>query len=295
MTTITPDANPPGLRAALREFLLDQVGRLERFEYVTVGSPSAPFTALEVGRTESGVLEVRVPPRLPQTPLPVPKRTSLVDAGFRSADPAQPMEPWVIEASDPERAIGIAVDTLRTVFDVQLGDTINLVHGSHQAAFEAARQLEELRGHVGALLTDFIGHRPEQDTDGDFIYATDHVRVVVAPRVVPGAFAVVRIIAITNAGITVSPELGLFLARLNFGLVFGRFALDAQHEAIWFDESLLGEQLTAEQLQFTITTVARTAGEWAGRLQQMFGGHTQSDIHAADHDAAHKPGTSGYL
>jgi hypothetical protein len=105
----------------------------------------------------------------------------------------------------------------------------------------------------------------------------------------------VRIIAITNSGVTVSPELGLFLARLNFGLVFGRFALDAQHQSIWFDESLLGENLTSEQLRFTITMVAETAGEWAGRLKQMFGGHVHGDIPAVDHHSAQKPGTGGYL
>ena len=295
MTSTTPEEEPAELSRKLHEFLLDQIGRLDPFEFVMVGSPTSPFVALEVGRTESDGFEVRVPPRLPERPLPVPKRTRLVEAGFRSVDPAEPLEPWVVSVADAAAAIDVASSALRDVFDAQVGETINLLHGSHRAEHDADQQLQELRQHVETLLTEFIGHRPERDSDDDFVYPTDHVRVIVAPRVVAGACAVVRIIAITNAGVTVSPELGLFLARLNFGLVFGRFALDAQHHAIWFDESLLGEHLSAEQLQFTITTVAQTAGEWAGRLKHMFGGQTDGDIGVAVHDAAPKPGTGGYL
>lgn len=295
MSTTQPEPGHAAHPDAIRKFLLDQIGRLDRFEFVTVGSPRTPFTVLEVVRTEAGTLEVRVPPRLPQTPLDVPKRAKLLEAGFSSADPAQPFEPWVVVAADPDAAIDMAVSTLRTVFDVDIGEAINVLHGSHRAAHEAAQQLQEMRQRLQGMLTEFIGHVPEQDGDGDFIYRTEHVRVIVAPRVVPDAFAVVRIIAITNLGVAVSPELGLFLARLNFGLVFGRFALDAQHQSIWFDESLLGENLTSEQLRFTITMVANTAGEWAGRLQQLFGGHVHGDILADDRDAAQKPGTGGYL
>jgi hypothetical protein len=71
--------------------------------------------------------------------------------------------------------------------------------------------------------------------------------------------------------------------------------LDARHQAIWFDESLLGDNLTEEQLRFTILTVAQTAGEWAGRLQQMFGGRVHRELPSADRNGAEKPGTGGYL
>jgi hypothetical protein len=124
------------------------------------------------------------------------------------------------------------------------------------------------------------------------------VHVMVAPRVAPAGPAVVRVFAITNVGVSVTPELGLFLARLNFGLTFGRFALDAEHRSIWFDETLLGDQFTDEELRFTIQVVASTADQWDDRLKQMFGGATYEEVLGGRtvHPAPPtKPGQGGYL
>jgi hypothetical protein len=101
---------------------------------------------------------------------------------------------------------------------------------------------------------------------------------MVAPRAAPGGQIVVRVFAITNVGVNVAPDLGLFLAGLNFGLMFGRFALDAEHHAIWFDETLLGEQFREEELRFAIRMVASTADGWDDRLKQMFGGATYQEV-----------------
>jgi hypothetical protein len=143
-----------------------------------------------------------------------------------------------------------------------------------------------------------LAHRPEQDEDGDYLVPRDDVRVVVAPRVAPGGPAVVRVFAITNVGVSVTPELGLLLARLNFGLMFGRFALDAEHRAIWFDETLLGDPFSDEELRFTIQVVATTADQWDDRLKQMFGGATYQEVLTgrAGHQAPPvKPGHGGSL
>jgi hypothetical protein len=80
--------------------------------------------------------------------------------------------------------------------------------------------------------------------------------------------------------------------------MFGRFALDAEHASIWFDESLLGSQLTDEQLRFTLKIVAATADEWDDRLKQMFGGATYQDVfkkRAVGTPPPTKPGVGGYL
>jgi hypothetical protein len=148
------------------------------------------------------------------------------------------------------------------------------------------------------VLTEMAKHRPEQDEDGDYLLPIGDVRVTVAPRVAPGGPVIVRVFAITNVGVTVAPELGLFLARLNFRLMFGRFALDAEHAAIWFDETLLGDQLSDEALRFTVGIVVSTADEWHNRLQQMFGGATYQQV--LQGNATHgtppiKPGSGGYL
>ena len=73
-------------------------------------------------------------------------------------------------------------------------------------------------------------------------------------------------------------ELGLFLARLNFGLTFGRFALDAERGAIWFDEAILGEEFREEELRFAVQMVSTTADQWDDRLKQMFGGAKYQEV-----------------
>ena len=67
------------------------------------------------------------------------------------------------------------------------------------------------------------------------------------------------------------------LARMNFGLMFGRFALDVEHNAIWFDETLLGEEFTDEGLRFAVRVVALTADEWDDRFKRQFGGVTYQE------------------
>jgi hypothetical protein len=75
--------------------------------------------------------------------------------------------------------------------------------------------------------------------------------------------------------------------------MFGRFALDAENHAIWFDETLLGDDVSDRQLRFAIEMVAHTAEEWSGRLQHMFGGHTHHEARTSQ--STTKPGTAGYL
>ena len=124
--------------------------------------------------------------------------------------------------------------------------------------------------------------------------------MTVAPRATPTGQIVICIFAITNVAVSVAPELGLFLARMNFNLMFGRFALDAEHRSIWFDESILGEQFREEELRFAIHVVASTADEWDDRLKQMFGGATYQEVLAGRTAEAPPPikpgqGTGRYL
>ena len=291
------DSTSGPLSELAHSFVVDQVTRLGPHEFVAIGFSTAPLVAMEIGRTASRELEVRVPSRLLAAPLSGSMRTKLVQAGFESTNPASPLEPWIRSVADVETATQDAVMTLGDVFGVAIDDTINLVHGSNQAQHEAAQRLDELRTQVESQLTAIVGHQPTMDPEGDFICTLNHIQVIVAPRVAPGAIPLVRVIAVTNTDVNVGSELGLMLARLNFGLMFGRFALDVEHGAILFDETLLGDEITADQLLFTINVVAQTASEWDARFQQMFGGRTHKDFEEAERQAITKPGhnASPYL
>ena len=296
MSVSTPEARPASLSTTTTEFLRGQINALTAFDYIAISANQAPLSPLEVTRTETGGFEVRVPPRHPLTPIPAAKRSRLVELGFHCDDPSSPLSPWIHAVLDADTAIGVLASTLREIVETELDDAVNIIHGSHRAEHESEVRLEELRARIEPMLTDILGHMPEQDAEGDYVMPLLGVNVIVAPRVVPDAISLVRVLAITNLGVSVGPELGLVLARLNFGMTFGRFVLDAEHEAIWFDETLLGESVTDEQMRFTVKIVAETATRWDGLLKQMFGGMTVADIEeGARRHTAPKPGTGGYL
>jgi hypothetical protein len=280
-------------------FFQSEVEALEPFGFVVLGPAGAPLHGVEVTRREDGRLEVRVPGRPPILPaLGLAERSALHERGFTCSDPADPLQPWVHEVGDAAAAVALAQRVLVEVFAEKPDAPVDVLHGSHKAEHEARMRLAEVRGRVERVLTGLLSRRPEQDEDGDYLIPRGDVRVVVAPRVAPGGPAVVRVFCITNVGVSVTPELGLLLARLNFGLMFGRFALDAEHQSIWFDETLLGDQVSDEELRFTIQVVATTADQWDDRMKQMFGGSTYQEVLAGrvgQQPPLIKPGQGGYL
>jgi hypothetical protein len=265
--------------AIRRSFLVAEAEALAPFDALVVAPAGEPLQMVEMTRAEDGRLEVRVPGRPPIVPpLAVAIRSALRDRGFASQDAADPTQPWVRGVESAAAAVDLAQQLLVDVFG-QKGDVaLDVTHGSHRAEHETQQKLAALRERIERVLAEQIGRTPERDRDGDYVLAIGGVQVQVAPRAGFGVPLVVRVFAVTNVGVTVSPDLGLFLARLNFGLMFGRFALDAEHAAIWFDETLLGDQFTDEALRFTIKVVASTADEWDDRLKQMFGGATHHEI-----------------
>jgi hypothetical protein len=281
----------------LTSYLHSEVEGLEALEFLAVAPGSNPLHAIELQRTEDGSLVVRVPGRpaiLPEHPPEV--RSALGERGFVSEDAEDRGRPWTRTVKDPEEAVAVARAVQTEVFGEKPDVKLDIVHGSHRAEHEARKKLEALRERVRGMLQE-IGPC-ESDSDGDFTLPVADVHVIVAPRVMPGGTALVRVFCITNVGVNVTPELGLFLARLNFNLMLGRFALDTEHRSIWFDESLLGDEITEELLRFTLDVVATTADEWDDRLKQMFGGATHQELllrRDASAMPSLKPGVGGYL
>lgn len=260
-------------------FLTAEIEALPPFGFVAISPSGQPLHTVEVTRLEQGALEVRVPGRpVPVPPLDPSLRSALISHGFRCEDPGNQTRAWTHGAPDETAAVRLVRTLLGEVFDEKPDVDLDVRHGSHRIEHEAAKKLEVARGRIERLVTEMLGHRPEQDDDLDYVLPVGEVHVNVAPRVTPDGQVVIRIVAITNVGFEVTPELGLFLARLNFGLMFGRFALDVANRSIWFDETLLGEDFRDEQLRTAIQVVASTADVWDDRLKQMFGGSTQQEV-----------------
>ncbi len=285
--------------APVRTFLESEVERLEAFDFVAFGPAGNPLHVVEITRREGGSLEVRVPGRPPIVPgLAEPTRALLRERGFSSEDDSDPKRPWARSASDSASAVASAFEVLTGVFGAKPDAPVDVAHGSHRAEHEARLKLERVRERVEQVLHEMLGSVPQRDGDGDYVLPLNDVHVLVAPRVIPTGDVILRVFAVTNVGVNVTPDLGLLLARLNFGLMFGRFALDAEHRSIWVDETLLGEHVSDEQLRFTIGMVASIADEWDDRLKQMFGGATYQEVLTQRSPAeapTPKPGAGGYL
>ncbi|MGH0031916.1 MAG: T3SS (YopN, CesT) and YbjN peptide-binding chaperone 1 [Myxococcota bacterium] len=262
-----------------RSFLVGEVEALEPFAFVAVAPVGRPLHFVEVMRQEGGGLEVRLPGRPPGAPaLEADVQQRLQDHGFASEDAADPRKPWTRTAGSAAEAVERLQEVLVEVFGEKPDAAFDLGHGSHEIEHQARKKLEVARTRIEGVLNEMLEKTPERDADGDYLLPIGEVHVVVAPRAAPDGQVVVRIFAITNVGFDVTPDLGLFLARLNFGLMFGRFALDAEHRSIWFDETLLGEQFREEELRFAIRMVATVADGWDDRLKQMFGGSTYQEV-----------------
>lgn len=286
--------------AAARAFLCGEVEALDAFGFVAVGPSGKPLQLVEVTRREDLGLDVRVPGRPSLLPeLSVEVRAALDERGFASEDPSDRTKPWVLAVDEAEAAVDLVQRVMTEVYGAKPDADLDMTHGSHKSDHEARQRLGAVRERIEKILVDWLGKVPEKDSDGDYLLPINDVHVMVATRIVPGGGLIVRVFAITNVGVTVAPELGLFLARLNFGLVFGRFALDEEHNSVWVDETLLGDHFSDEEFKFTVGAVASIADEWDDRLAQMFGGTTYQTVlkERSGHETPpKKPGHSaGYL
>ncbi len=270
-----------GNSEAVRTYLISEVESLEPFDLVLIAPINQPLHVAELTRTEEGALETRIPGRPPiLPPLDLTARQALSQLEFKSDDPADASQPWVRAVADAEEAVELLQRIFTEVFEEKPGVKLNIMHGSHRIEHEASQKLAIARERIETVVSDILGRRADQDDDHDYILPIGQVQINVAPRATPNGEIVVRVFAITNVGFEVTPELGLFLARLNFGMMFGRFALDTAHRAIWFDETLLGEEFREEELRFVIRMIATTADDWDDRLKQMFGGVTYQEVQA---------------
>lgn len=253
---------------ARQAFVQAQVAALQPLEFVVVGLPAPPFDAIQVRLEEAGEYVVEIAARDPSAPFADTQQKSLGDIGFSSG-----AETWVgPTVTSPAAAVDVVERVLVEVLDISPTTSIDVRHGTLREERAAEAKLASMREFIEPVLEAMLGHEAPKDTDGDYLVDLGGSRVFVAPRAAAGRPPIIRVFAITNAGLNLTADLGLFLARLNFSLAFGRFSIDTDHRAVWFDETLLGDQVTAEELTFVVHVVATTAAEWDEKIAAMFGG-----------------------
>jgi len=269
---------------------------------VVVGLSTPPFDAVQVLREEDGSYVVQLSARDETTPYSPEQITALAPLGLVPPAGGKPggwRSPDGFGPSSVDEATTLMDGVLSKVFGLAADAAVDVRHGDERDAREAAARVAAIRQTIEPVVAALSPDgKAVQDDDGDYVLELGHIRVFVAPRALPGPPPpVVRVFAITNAGVTLSSELGLFLSRLNFSLMFGRFSIDSENTSVWFDETLLGEHVTPEELRFTIEMVASTANEWDQKIASMFGGQVRSPEGEADPAAPSttKPGQGGYL
>lgn len=281
------------MAGARRDFIEDQIralGPLDLVAFVAAHDQGVVF--VEVIHDEEGDgfhAEIDGEPTLPDGAV-----EGLGSLGFTPGPPRPSL------ASSDVAALADKVESaLSGPLGVVPGSRLDVRNGSRREEVERARKLAALRVRVSALLGKML--KPglvETDADGDFTFPFQSTRVWVAPRALPGGPLVVRVLAVTNVEIEPSPALGLFLSQTNFGLPFGRFALDALRHAVWFEETLLGDFFADEELAFVVQIVASTADSFDDRIAAAFGGRVfnqPGQAGAAAEVPAQKPGAGGYL
>lgn len=284
--------------ATRRSFVEAQVASLEPLGFVVVGLPQPPFDAIQLRREENGTFAVEIAARDTAVPFTDVQAKALGELGFTVGDETW-TGPVVPSAAD---AVALLERVLAEVLAVEAGTPIDVRHGTLRDERAAEVKLAHMREFIEPVLATILGGKEApKDGDGDYIVDVQRSRVFVAPRAIPGRPAIIRVFAITNAGLNLTADLGLFLARVNFSLAFGRFSIDTDHRAVWFDETLLGDHVTEEELTFVVGVVAQTAAEWDEKIASLFGGTYRTE--GVDGGAAgqpvsptpSKPGEGGYL
>jgi len=269
------------------QFVTEQAASLAPLDFLVVTPVPDPIAAIELAHEEDGSFRATV--EFAKPPIGSDQRAALValtmtegDTAWRSADLADAAG----AAALVERILGDVLGTGATA-------AVDVDHGSRRPMVEAQRKVDAMRARIDPIVAGIVGTTPTVDKDGDYVLRIGSTEVFVSPVAVPNMPAVVRVFAITNVGVNVTPELGLFIARLNFSLMFGRFALDTDHRAVWFSETLLGEAFSDEELRFIVATVAETADGWDDRIAQMFGGFTRATLPDDEQPERPKPGQPG--
>ena len=117
---------------------------------------------------------------------------------------------------------------MRDAFEEKPDLAIDVAHGSHRPEKEAQLRFVAIRERIERVATEILGARHPR-TATAITSSRSATCTLSWPRARFRADRSSSCVRDTNAGVKVVPELGLFLARLNFGLTFGRFALDGDH------------------------------------------------------------------
>jgi Putative bacterial sensory transduction regulator len=146
---------------------------------------------------------------------------------------------------------------------------------------------EVIEGKLAQLVDKYF-----VDEHGNYVLGIESARVFIVPTWVENGSTVIRVFAITNLDVPITPELTTWLLEKNLEFVFGGFALDASEGAVWFNHNMLGDFAHPEALEATLAAVTQTADQYDDEIKSRFGGRLY--VETKD-QAVPTPATPGYL
>jgi Putative bacterial sensory transduction regulator len=149
----------------------------------------------------------------------------------------------------------------------------------------------EIRGLIEAKLAEMVDLYFTDD-HGNYVLGIASARVFIVPTWIESGSTIIRVFAITNLDVPVTPELTQWLLEKNLEFVFGGFALDGKAGAVWFNHNMLGDFAHPEQLEATLAAVAQTADQYDDEIKERFGGRLY--VETPD-ESVPIPDTPGYL
>ena len=280
-------------RAARTVFVETQIRALDRLESVRFIAPyqtGAAYVEVARGERDAYAVEVAAHPQLSDAAL-----VALQTLGFALTEGVARQS--CDGADGVERVAELVVAVLEEPVGIEFDSPLDVHHGSRRAAAELERKLTAIRDRIRPVAERAVGaDRVTQDEDGDLTFLFGSTHVWVGARVIAQSEIVVRVFALAAVDVESSPALGLFLAQANFALAIGKFSLDPVRHVVWFEEGLLGESFTDDELRRVIELVCATTDLYDDQITQLFGGRTANEVVVPAIDVSHqKPGRSGYL
>lgn len=141
-----------------------------------------------------------------------------------------------------------------------------------------AVSMAELRDRVASMVANLVGN-VQLGPGGELSFPYETTRVYVDVRPWGEGSGVVLVFAITNVGLTPSPELYEFVALHTDDWVFGHLGLSVSEgsAAVVFSHTLLADRLDPEELHATVAAVAVSANEIDDKIKERFGGRLASE------------------
>ena len=114
-----------------------------------------------------------------------------------------------------DEATKVVDGVLSKVFGLAADAAVDVRHGSEREARAAAARVAEIRSTIEPVVATLSPDgKPVQDDDGDYVLDSATCGCSSRRARLPGPPPpIIRVFAITNAEVTLSSELGLFLSR----------------------------------------------------------------------------------